>query len=74
MGPFAEPTVGFERGELVAIDGQGERGVCSGDSGGPVFVLAGPDRRRPPRRRRPLHSDRRLEPTRRLIESFTGPT
>mgnify|MGYP001627990886 CR=1 FL=1 len=36
----AEPIVGFERGQFVAIDGQGERGVCFGDSGGPLFVLA----------------------------------
>ena len=37
----AEPIVGFERGEFVAIDGMGERGVCFGDSGGPLFVLGG---------------------------------
>lgn len=35
----AEPIVGFE-GEFVVIDGEGTRGVCFGDSGGPLFVLA----------------------------------
>ena len=35
----AEPIVGFER-EFVVIDGEGRHGVCFGDSGGPLFVLA----------------------------------
>jgi hypothetical protein len=36
----AEPISGFERGEFLVIDGQGTRGVCFGDSGGPVMILA----------------------------------
>lgn len=40
----AEPIDGFERdrsgGQQVVIDGMGERGVCFGDSGGPLMVLA----------------------------------
>ena len=35
----AEPIDGFE-GPFVVINGMGERGVCFGDSGGPVMVLA----------------------------------
>lgn len=35
----AEPIAGFER-EFVVIDGEGRHGVCFGDSGGPLFVLA----------------------------------
>lgn len=35
----AEPIVSLDRG-LVTIDGQGQRGVCFGDSGGPLLVLA----------------------------------
>lgn len=35
----AEPMVDL-RGEFVLIDGEGESGVCSGDSGGPLFILA----------------------------------
>lgn len=36
----AEPIVALE-GPFVVIDGMGERGVCFGDSGGPLMVLAG---------------------------------
>ncbi|MEM9072408.1 MAG: trypsin-like serine protease [Myxococcota bacterium] len=36
----AEPFVGFDRGEFLVIDGEGERGVCFGDSGGPVMLVA----------------------------------
>ncbi len=36
----AEPIVALDA-ERVTIDGEGERGVCFGDSGGPLFVLAG---------------------------------
>jgi hypothetical protein len=36
----AEPIVAFEGSEFVVIDGMGERGVCFGDSGGPLMVLA----------------------------------
>ncbi len=40
----AEPIDGFEQdrsgGRQVVINGMGERGVCFGDSGGPVMVLA----------------------------------
>ncbi len=36
----AEPIVGVYR-DRVSIDGRGERGVCFGDSGGPLMVLAG---------------------------------
>ena len=36
----AEPISGFERTEFLVIDGQGTRGVCFGDSGGPVMILA----------------------------------
>ncbi|MCA9613477.1 MAG: trypsin-like serine protease [Myxococcales bacterium] len=36
----AEPISGFERGEFLVIDGEGTRGVCFGDSGGPVMILA----------------------------------
>lgn len=35
----AEPIVEV-RGNFVTIDGQGQRGVCFGDSGGPLFVIA----------------------------------
>jgi hypothetical protein len=35
----SEPIVSLERG-YVTIDGQGQRGVCFGDSGGPVLVIA----------------------------------
>ena len=35
----AEPIVRVQ-GNLVTIDGQGQRGVCFGDSGGPLFVTA----------------------------------
>ncbi|WP_428265019.1 S1 family peptidase [Haliangium sp.] len=35
----AEPIVSLERG-YVTIDGEGERGVCFGDSGGPALVIA----------------------------------
>ncbi len=35
----AEPIDGFE-GPYVVINGMGERGVCFGDSGGPLMVLA----------------------------------
>jgi hypothetical protein len=35
----AEPIVSL-RGDTLTIDGQGRRGVCFGDSGGPVFVIA----------------------------------
>ena len=35
----AEPIVSL-RGDTMTIDGQGVRGVCFGDSGGPVMVLA----------------------------------
>jgi len=37
----AEPIVGFDdRGTTLAIDGEGRRGVCFGDSGGPVMIIA----------------------------------
>ena len=40
----AQPIDGFERdrsgGQQVVINGMGERGVCFGDSGGPLMVLA----------------------------------
>ncbi len=36
----AEPMVDF-RTHTLTIDGEGERGVCFGDSGGPVMVIAG---------------------------------
>jgi hypothetical protein len=35
----SEPIVSLERG-YVTIDGQGQRGVCFGDSGGPVLIIA----------------------------------
>jgi hypothetical protein len=35
----AEPIVDFYSDNIV-IDGQGQRGVCFGDSGGPLFVVA----------------------------------
>lgn len=35
----AEPIDGYE-GEFVVINGEGTRGVCFGDSGGPVMILA----------------------------------
>jgi len=35
----AQPIVNL-RGSRVSIDGMGERGVCFGDSGGPLFVIA----------------------------------
>ncbi len=35
----AEPLVSLRR-ELMTIDGQGRRGVCFGDSGGPAMVIA----------------------------------
>ena len=35
----AEPLVDFE-GPFAVIDGMGERGVCFGDSGGPLMILA----------------------------------
>lgn len=35
----AEPIVRL-RSETVTIDGEGERGVCFGDSGGPLMVIA----------------------------------
>ena len=35
----AEPIDGFEQSFLV-INGMGERGVCFGDSGGPVMIMA----------------------------------
>jgi hypothetical protein len=35
----AEPIVSLDRG-YVTIDGQGRRGVCFGDSGGPVLIIA----------------------------------
>lgn len=35
----AEPIVSLENG-YVTIDGEGQRGVCFGDSGGPLLVLA----------------------------------
>ena len=35
----AEPIAAL-RGSTVSIDGMGERGVCFGDSGGPLFVIA----------------------------------
>lgn len=34
----AEPLVDLD-GHMLTIDGQGERGVCFGDSGGPVMVV-----------------------------------
>lgn len=36
----AEPLVAYERGGFLVIDGMGERGVCFGDSGGPVMLIA----------------------------------
>jgi hypothetical protein len=36
----AEPIVGLW-GDTLTIDGEGARGVCFGDSGGPVMVIAG---------------------------------
>ena len=36
----AEPLVAYERGGFLVIDGMGERGVCFGDSGGPVMIIA----------------------------------
>ncbi len=36
----AQPIAGFERPEFLVIDGEGRRGVCFGDSGGPVMILA----------------------------------
>ncbi|MFK7987261.1 MAG: trypsin-like serine protease [Sandaracinaceae bacterium] len=35
----AEPLVDFE-GPFAVIDGEGRRGVCFGDSGGPLMILA----------------------------------
>ncbi len=35
----AEPIVDLRRSR-ISIDGMGERGVCFGDSGGPLFVIA----------------------------------
>lgn len=35
----AEPIVRLQ-GDTLTIDGQGQHGVCFGDSGGPVFVIA----------------------------------
>lgn len=35
----AEPIVSLDNG-YVTIDGQGRRGVCFGDSGGPVLIIA----------------------------------
>ncbi|WP_053237729.1 trypsin-like serine protease [Sandaracinus amylolyticus] len=36
----AEPIVAFESPQFLVIDGMGERGVCFGDSGGPVMIVA----------------------------------
>jgi hypothetical protein len=36
----AQPIVSV-RGDNLTIDGEGRRGVCFGDSGGPVMILAG---------------------------------
>lgn len=36
----AEPIVSLS-GDTLTIDGEGRRGVCFGDSGGPVMVIAG---------------------------------
>jgi hypothetical protein len=35
----AQPLVGL-RGDMVSTDGEGRRGVCFGDSGGPMLVIA----------------------------------
>ncbi|MBX3247369.1 MAG: trypsin-like serine protease [Myxococcales bacterium] len=77
----AQPIDGFERPEFVVINGEGTRGVCFGDSGGPVMILAADGTIRvagalswgdPSCVGRDRYSRTDIAVT--WIESFTGPT
>lgn len=77
----AQPIDGFERAEYLVINGEGTRGVCFGDSGGPVMILAADSTVRvagdlsygdPSCVGRDRYS--RTDTVVEWIESFTGPT